>query len=888
MNRFSYIKGKIKYAIDNHLRLFIIGLLIIVFFILEIIFHGDFTFHKKIEYNISEINFENTTNFFTLDLDRTRIDRIEIISNSSLPATTMILDFYSSKNLSIHKTSKTLQIFPNSKIKVISPTIFPIDSISFQFESSKVEPNNFESIYTLGKYGIIISSRLRFSLFLILLLYTVLLIKKSTSFDNLLDKKQSFCFIKKSLNNFPIKTVFGFSVLFFLLFPEKLPGAINTFILMSFLWGIGYIANTSFFKKELFATPYNVFNIFSGLIFLSFYVFIRSFLNSFLQQGILIYSLEIAAILLCLILINRKNLKEKLIQNEPNELTNFFINILIISILISYIELPREFPLSSDPAIHAYFLNISSRLNDLAMYDKSLLGTTSMSYPGGFVIQSFAISLLSGLSSIEVITIQPLLFLLLTVSMISDFAFQQASQKKSLTENSYHFVSLLLISISFLAYSYQPSRLYLEGTARLASIGWVGVVFVLIFQFSKKIIFKKILMTRDFIQFFFYIFACNVLIALLNPLQIIPLFFLEILLFIVLFLLTEQRKKYIFSSIFCIPIFVFVFLDPYFYGMLLPIANHQSISNSDGGVLHTINNPGFFELFKDNLIFIKNHPRHFFNELVSINFVDIRLVYIFILATIVPLLIYFLRKDKMKNKLKVILLFATIPFSTLFIKPAINYLIQKNFDAHYLIFPYVDSTIEQIAIIFYLLGFAFCIFEIINLIQEKNLGFFFLIFVFSISLFKLAAPAIEIQRRNNIGSSVGNFHEADSRLIAVIEENYRKNQSAGKTTFLTFPVILFNTEYENWLFPYNGANLLAYSDVYPLYFFYGFGHEEGTYDYYVNNIYNSFNIKWLLERNIKYFFLPTGSLELNYVKNIVNGSKNIIQYDNAYFVEISF
>ena len=200
----------------------------------------------------------------------------------------------------------------------------------------------------------------------------------------------------------------------------------------------------------------------TGLVVGSLYFFLRLTIAE--MTGLPVYGWELWALTAVCLWMEVRSGTRFYFRSEPQWIGKALVGLVAV-LLLAYYGVPKlsQFGLpSSDPDIHAYFLKIT--LSEGRILDTIPGSDVPLRYPLGFVALNWPLAVLSFLSPVQVVNIQPYLQGLLLVFALLAFPNRLKSRTDYLV---FCLASLITGTISF-SPSFSADRLLMDGTARLS------------------------------------------------------------------------------------------------------------------------------------------------------------------------------------------------------------------------------------------------------------------------------------------------------------------------------------------------------------------------------------------------------------------------------------
>ena len=186
----------------------------------------------------------------------------------------------------------------------------------------------------------------------------------------------------------------------------------------------------------------------------------------------------------------------------------------------------------------------------------------------------------------------------------------------------------------------------------------------------------------------------------------------------------------------------------------------------------------------------------------------------------------------------------------------------------YLIPGYVKANAQQFLLMWSFSIVAVVIYTIFYVIptnKRKTIIFVTGYLVVCLGLSSLMSLNVVNRRaRKNYAGSMGVATENDKIVMKKTEDLFKAYKDEHKAlTYENIPKILVpnfivKTDKEDWLFVLSGARILPMYDTFPVAFYYFQGDAKSySFNNYISNVKNKFNVEWLKSKNIKYLYVPS-------------------------------
>lgn len=535
-------------------------------------------------------------------------------------------------------------------------------------------------------------------------------------------------------------------------------------------------------------------------------------------------------------------------------------------------EIPRDTTLSSDPDQHAFYARQVLRLGGIP-WDQGIFGPEHFHYPGGFGALNALWSLFSGLSQVEIVTLQPMLQFVLMCTLCAAFApLLLASRRKTQTVAPTNLstlalaLGLVVVYWFFLPYGYQHDMYHGEGTARASTTLLVSFVFLVWLGFP-----ARVRSSRTTLMWLAVLMSTTTAIATFNPISAIC----PILLVSSISLYEIARS--IFNAlrgrveglpqgaiILALGLISFSLLcsDPYFgEKVLAPFAAavpQEVASNVQPAAVST---EPYVKIPAGSLLewFLPlQHVSFFFAGTVVLSAIPMEwhcilagmmLIWVFVAPTTA---IRYLALGPLISFCFVLAL--SVPPRE--IKDPPLYLFQ----------PYLIRAVLQAGAVC-----AFCLLAVSIRVVTRERSLVRALIALGLTLrftwypaqsFASGNPIFIVKPRATHPGSLGGITEGDREAIAFIKTFGASVLSKyGDLSHDEAPKILIPSHptdlgFEKWLFPIGASRLVPLESPLPVAFFYGQGSRLWSYDNYRQHVCLQFDKEWLKKRNIRYVFIP--------------------------------
>ncbi|MGC9402641.1 hypothetical protein ACP43V_09320 [Vibrio genomosp. F10 str. 9ZC157] len=621
-------------------------------------------------------------------------------------------------------------------------------------------------------------------------------------------------------------------------------------------------------------------SVFLGQAIIFTYVYIRSAINFYIIHIPITHFEFIGLIFLCFVFIRCKfgisNVYTSILKDKWNWILSFFI-FFLVCVGISEHEIPRQVMLSSDPDQHAFFAKQIERFGTIP-YHQFYWGEESFNYPAGTGVLGFIWSFLTGIDVRNAFTIQPLLQAYIAIFIITEMVLVE---KKSLKVLAILKLGLISAFGLFLTYSLTKNYYHLEGAGRLASIS-ICAFATSCFFWSKRNV--GLLEKKDILSSVLLYLLVVFLGTVINPVNIVYLG----VIFGFSILMQCGRKFNFYPIVFLLLLFpIFLILDPYYFSLIF----------SQGGQLydpivitHVPLDMSISEFISQFILSFKIMTKNFGDDFFSFHLISGKFSYLVLLLTLV--FSFVLISDKSRNELSEIIIFFIVLIICWVIFSAV-FDILKSGSSFRLLGPYFQFSKYQY--LYVILCFVFALFiERITRMELNNFKLLALVtfFIVSSSLFGRNVSDNLDSRRVNYCGSIGCATSNDLSVLSYSEDLFKQVKVQSKLDSevpkILIPNIPLYLNTEKWLFPVGGSRVLPFVDSFPVAFFYGQGSTEYSYENYIENVCEDFNLVWMKENNIQYLFKPEQMLSacVNGLDEVKKKSKVLSEKGEAYLIKL--
>lgn len=543
----------------------------------------------------------------------------------------------------------------------------------------------------------------------------------------------------------------------------------------------------------------------------------------------------------------------------------FLLALTAMFLPVSLRDVPRMATLSSDPDQHAFFAFQIQHFG-LIPWDQGLTGIGPFNYPAGFAALNAVWMAFSGISAVDMVTIQPLIQFLLAGALWVSVAPLLLHRAPGYRESSTDMVVLvtLLATVSLYwfvsPYGLQEGRSLGQGAGRL-SVSCFALISILLW-IAAPVTRQSVAASR----------ACIIgaivslsLVAAINPLSAVcPAFFTAAL-------VAEQRVRgarvsYRFLGLVILGGISFLACDPYFakkviYGIGTLLSRSESAPGVSNGILG--GRPSILFVVQS---IIQNIEAPSFQKVPAMLLGNRYApgtastgIGSFLLIGFLAGLIF---GGSLVRRYVLVCVFIVLSAG---IKLDVGVLSSSEFPA-YLIQPYLTDALEQIGLI---LGVGLLVWVTATMLFRTAYGSLVVMLVVCGVALVAKSPALRnpnydmSPRVANCGpmGCISRGDAAALEFISALSSDILKRYpdlnyvSAPKMMILNNPAYVGD---ERWLFPPGASRLVPLFWRLPTAFFYGQGSRAWTYNNYIANVCDQFDIEWLRKRNVRYLFAVDG------------------------------
>ncbi|MFN4895141.1 MAG: hypothetical protein ACK5GN_06590 [Pseudomonadota bacterium] len=574
-----------------------------------------------------------------------------------------------------------------------------------------------------------------------------------------------------------------------------------------------------------------------------------------------ISTLELIVILAVIIANEWTRMRSALLKSKTTDLLGYTLIIASVVLPLVIRDLPRSVGLSSDPDQHAFWASQVYKLG-VVPWDQGLTGEGHFGYPGGFAVLNAIWMTLSGISAVEMVTIQPVLQFLLAIITCAavcpllcprpGYYPNYRSQPRVISDT----LLLSLVSLAtywaLLPYGYQAERWHGEGTARL-SASWISALVVLAW----------IIRAKDFqnscVQRLMLATSAVCILATIHPLTaIIPAILLGLI--AVDYLqstigLCGWTSALTTGGLIALLGLLILAGEPYLVTSLFSFWSAPSLASV--GPSSSSNITSFGNLYS---LVLGLSPSQLMPYLSAATFLRSGAT-ASILATMCIIALWFYRSPGTTIRwLATLLICGAVGTSALSFQ-----LTSSPWLPLYLVAPYIYESALQVGAI---LGFILIVAVIGPSISLPS--------SWRRRVFVVLAAIILCYQYSILTSTTSNFNltprecrtdapycltQSDQKALTFIEElGARIRAQYPDISYRSAPkVLLLGTPkqqgVEHWVFPSGIARVIAIHSSIPVAFFYGRGSPDWSYENYLSRVCRKLDLQWLTNRNIRYLVL---------------------------------
>jgi hypothetical protein len=555
------------------------------------------------------------------------------------------------------------------------------------------------------------------------------------------------------------------------------------------------------------------------------------------------------------------------------QLASFVFLIALICLAVGFREMPRISALSSDPDNHAFWASMVMRLG-VVPWDQGVLGQGPFGYPCGYAALNACWCTLSGISVIDAVTIQPVLQFLfgcLVISALAPWCITRTRSPLMAVPGTHVLLAALFVMTVYwiaLPYGVQRDRFFGEGAARLSATMLTALMLM-----SWLAPLNAPLHSRERIVRLSVVSASLAVVLLINPITAavaaIPALAVG---------LDECRRIVMrrwLPAGSAVPL-AFVIMavtgfsaiaasDPYFGERVVgrrTIAPVQAAVTNDAPVPAAPDSRPLFEVPDASIapLFSPTQLLSYSRAGISAP-TSIRVAWG--LALIASLAAWISRSPARALRwLAIFPALAMFHFIALCIPPRTGGSIPI-----YLIQPYAIDAANQMGAVaaFCAFGVAFAFIVQLDHAWQRAVVAAVAVGLAWIGQASAASAGDGFIMRPRVTRLDGNMGVPTASELEVIR--YWNRYAAGAmrkveaATYAEAPKILIlgnprDRGIEQWVFPVGGGRLLPLESPMPVAFFYGHGGGDWNYQNYLDHVCRTFDVEWLLARNVQYVFIP--------------------------------
>ena len=543
-----------------------------------------------------------------------------------------------------------------------------------------------------------------------------------------------------------------------------------------------------------------------------------------------------------------------------------FVGLIALSVIpVALRELPRDIALSSDPDQYAFWTSQVLRLGGVP-WDQGILGIGSFGYPAGFAVLGAIWCVVSGLSPVEIVTIQPMLQFILAAlfcAALAEHCLNCRGVLKSFTATLHTALASCLLLTAYwtiLPYGYQQMMYHSESTARASTSLLMAVVLGSLIMLSGsprgRVERRTLLMSLG---------ASGALIATINPITaLVPCCLIG-----VMFVYELGRTVWMFPdhsrvtvgilSLIAICFFgvLLILSDPYFSEMIISVLTPPASKEA-----HTASLALQFTLPEES-IFTWLRPTRMSAIVVGGAFPPDFFTAQFYLLLSGLYLWWLVKAPGSALRFAVILVYLSLSFY-------LSLTIPRTGDVNrplYLVQPYIMQSIMQAGPVLGLLLLATG-----SMWIARSWGGWGSLAALAVGILAVTTPDeslatysrfLNTKPRRTYCGSLGSVSVGDRAALAFVTE--LGNDILSKYSSLSYdeiPKIMIPTHpadlgTEEWLFPFGASRLVPLVSPLPVAFFYSRGSPQWTFANYRRYVCSRFDVDWLKRRNVRFLFLPS-------------------------------
>ena len=662
---------------------------------------------------------------------------------------------------------------------------------------------------------------------------------------------------------------------------------VGSALLFRFVWSHEECDRTS--RKLEDPVGLHVVALVVGQVVCQLWILLRAFLSgvSFNLFGtqLPITSIEVAATLVLILTSAVRKFRSDLgprIDLSKIAMQALYVGGFILLLSVAFVplvirELPRNIALSSDPDQHAFWASQVLRLGGIP-WDQGLLGIGSFGYPAGFAALNALWCGFSGLSPVEIVTVQPQIQFFLAMLLIAALSARLVTSAKWLravmSPRNTGWETLLVgggmccVYWYLLPYGLQHAYYHNAGAARSAAsllsviplLGWVAFPS----RADSRIARVALLATMT---------LAVVLVATLNPIIVLyPAIVLGAMIAHELGItLVAARKRRIYASalplffVFAIAGLVLLLGDPYFGEVPL----HLVSSGAGGGARGTSNatqGVGLsWSMPNENLsdwIGWRKIISHLCGDALQPGAMTGKIA----LVIGGSIALWWACTRGSASRYICALIFLSVSYYGSLGLPISGTLQTPS----YLIRPYLERSFSQNGTLLGFIGLAALLRLLLCAVSSR--GLLLMPMVCGVLVWQVHVPAVahnpafNMTPRVNYCGSMGCANSSDLKVLEFVRGFGEGILSKyPELTYESAPKILIlgniaTLGVEKWVFPLGASRILPLTSVLPVAFFYGRGSPDWSYDNYRKRVCLRFDKAWLQGKNVRYLFIPSGGV----------------------------
>jgi hypothetical protein len=559
------------------------------------------------------------------------------------------------------------------------------------------------------------------------------------------------------------------------------------------------------------------------------------------------------------------------LRRRPNALSRHsafgavsFIGVLVCIVApLAFRDLPRSVALSSDPDQHAFWASQVFKLG-IVPWDQGLTGVGPFGYPAGFAVLNAVWMVFSGLTAVEIVTIQPMLQFLLAVVLcvaVGPLLVGRNAISRRIDDVSITLASLLCVLTYWyvLPYGLQGERFHGEGTARL-SCSLLSALPILLWIARLSV---PLTHTASSAQPFA---ACVsvALLATINPLSaFLPGIFagLITLAYLVRGVIARQARLVSYALLAsALAAVLIIGGEPYFVTRIVSALSPSGDATTAPISQASTSLPFSFALsaaqVRESL-----QPSRLVEYLLAGTYADKASIQPAHWTLGVSFVLWIASAPWVATRGAIALV---VCGAVAFAFTGLQAIGSVELPL-YLIQPYVVQSVLQCGAV---LGFLLLTPLSILLFSARGVVHTLFVSLLCVYCFCFAAApmtqrtgAFNMNVRGGYCGTMACLSDSDLAALTFLEGLGERitlkypglsYDEAPKVLILGIPASLGN---ENWVFPSGSARVVPLFSKLPVAFFYGRGHQDWTFENYQERLCKSLDLDWLKKRNVRYIFL---------------------------------